>query len=456
MRAVANGLRLRATREALQLAALAAICGAETWDRGYLTPGAIALVVAGLALAGLSLRAPVGPAPRAVWVACAGLLALLNLYWLGIATSTAAYLAIVATLGISAVAAVAGPRRLRGVALAVAAAAALGLVVATWQWAYTGNETILSVRNASAAVARLGNPYDTVFPLWVRVGATGHYEPAHFQYGPAAAILGVPGQLVGDVRVVYALASAALVVLVVALRDRSGGDRRDGRIGVATLCLAMPLTVGIIRWGWVDVEVMAGLAAWAVLRRRRPAAAAAALALAALVKPTLLPAVLPALVWSPRARRESLVAAGFAAAVALPYLLATSARGLWDDVIGVQARLAPRYDSLTLRSAAHTWLGTDLPSWLPIAVIAVVTIAVLRHRPRDEGDLFAAAAVITGTGFVLAKWAFFNYYYEVAWLLLIAVAAGEHAFDVRVALPGWLTARAPRAPALRRSGPARR
>ena len=63
-------------------------------------------------------------------------------------------------------------------------------------------------------------------------------------------------------------------------------------------------------------------------------------------------------------------------------------------------------------------------------VIAIATILVLRRRPTSYGDLLAGTAVLATVSFLVAKWAYFNYYYIPAVLLLLAIAGNGLAVDI--------------------------
>jgi hypothetical protein len=62
--------------------------------------------------------------------------------------------------------------------------------------------------------------------------------------------------------------------------------------------------------------------------------------------------------------------------------------------------------------------------------IAIATILVLRRRPASYGDLLAGTAVLATVSFLVAKWAYFNYYYIPAVLLLLAIAGDGLAVDI--------------------------
>jgi len=98
----------------------------------------------------------------------------------------------------------------------------------------------------------------------------------HFQYGPIVAVLAVPGRLLGDVRLSSALATAALVVAVLAASRRSSSSM--ARLGAPLAVAVMPFTLGMILEAWVDVLMMSGFAGWLIRRRDHPRLAVVCLA----------------------------------------------------------------------------------------------------------------------------------------------------------------------------------
>jgi hypothetical protein len=267
------------------------------------------------------------------------------------------------------------------------------------------------------------------------------FEPQtiHFQYLPAAALIVVPARVLGDVRVMSVLAFAALFVFAVRLAWESP-DGRTRALRVLALCLALPTTVAVVHWGWVDVYSVVGLAGWVALRRTHQRWATACLVLCFTVKPLILIALVPALVWSRPARREIAVAAVLGAALILPFILITGAGSFYQDVVGIQAGLGFRYDALTLSAYLHSISGQVLPVWAGAAAGLTIAFFTLRRRPSDVSDVLIAAAILSTVAFLLAKWAFFNYYCIPGWLLVLAIAGRGVRFDEEadIALPALL------------------
>ena len=164
------------------------------------------------------------------------------------------------------------------------------------------------------------------YPWWVH---------AHFMYGPIVPFLSALGWLAGDVR----LGAAALVATFVGLwlLARQGGHRIDAHRVVA-LAIASPFNVGMVTRGWVEVYIVAGVVLWMALRASRRRLATVFLGVAMLVSPLTLLMVVPAFVWSRRARREVVAAVIGAAVFALPFALITGVGAFLSDIVGFQSR----------------------------------------------------------------------------------------------------------------------
>lgn len=210
-------------------------------------------------------------------------------------------------------------------------------------------------------------------------------------------------------------------------------------VRIGALCLALPMTVAIIYLAWVDIYSMVGFAGWIVLRRDHRRWSIAFLVITLTVKPVMLIALVPALLWSRRARLEAMVAAVVALVLILPFALATGIGNLYQDVVGIQASQNFRGDGLTLNSAWFAFSGQTLPVWFGLVVGAAVAVFALRRRPTDLADVLCSGALLSTAAFLLAKWAFLNYYFIPFWLLVFALAGRGVAFERStddVALPG--------------------
>jgi len=247
----------------------------------------------------------------------------------------------------------------------------------------------------------------------------------HLPYGPILPVLEAPFRLLGDIRVLHIAAALITSLAVLALARRAGTLDRS-----ACVVMAFPLTIGMVLFSWVDVITMAGLAVWMVSFRSHPKLATFALVLALGAKPTTLIALVPMFFWSIRARRQVIIAAAIAAAFVLPFAIITGASQFYYNVLGVQLDVFPRLDALTINSFLNSFHIPILPFAVSALVIATATVLVLRRRPSTYGEMLTGTAILATVSFLVAKWAYFNYYYIPAVLLVLAIAGNSLAVDV--------------------------
>src|SRR5437660_346429 len=377
------------SRERLLLLSLVLLCWALLDHYGNISTIGLDLMILVIALLGTTRWVPLASSSRATWLVAIMACAFGNLTYIGFtAAATPGIVAPLALLvtGLLVAALVARRGLLQWGALGGAAAATLALLVPIWHWGSLPSDVFDSLQVAARALVHGHNPYAPT--TWVAMPSTpGHFSLAyiHFQYGPAAALLAVPGYLLGDARLGSVAAMAGLFCALSRLARQHSPARLQR---VAALCLALPLTVGMIQSAWTDVYSAAFFAAWLVLRRGHRRWAILALALCLCVKPTILVGLIPFLVWSSRARRELLLAVPAALVVIVPFALATGVGQFLYDVIGVQAAFGNRYDGLDLLSYLWSQLGVQsLPLWLGLLATGIAAVTALARRPRDLADL---------------------------------------------------------------------
>ncbi len=401
---------------ALELVGMAAILmGAAMLSRHEASIGALPWMVLGGGMAAVVLiyADPLGM-PRATWPA------------------TVLVVAIVCLLIVRASA-------LRWITAAIAAGALAAMIVLALRPPLPGIDVFQTLQGASNALLHGQNPYQPTFPVEVAVTPFSFVNiHGHFDYLPVAAIITVPGRLLGDVRLMSVVALVALIAFTVHLAWQSS-EPRTRAVRIGALCLAVPMTVAIIYFSWVDIYSMAGFAGWIALRGRHRGWSIALLVITFTVKPVILIALVPALLWSRRARFEALVAVAIAIVLILPFALATGIGNFYQDIIGIQASQNFRGDGLTLNAAWYAINGHTLPVWFGLAAGAAVAVYALRRRPRDVADVLCSGALLSTAAFLLAKWAFLNYYFIPVWLLVLALADRGVPFESSAAdlgLPG--------------------
>jgi hypothetical protein len=313
----------------------------------------------------------------------------------------------------------------RALALALAAISALTGIIANTTWGFANIDVFRFQQEASQALLHLQNPY---LPLVRSQQITAHgptWLQLHLPYGPILPVLEAPFRLFGDIRVLHILAACVVSLAVLALARRAGTLDRS-----ACVVMAFPLTIGMVLFSWIDVITMAGLAVWLVSLRNHPRLATIALAVALGAKPTTLIALVPIFFWSVRARRQVVIACIFVALFVLPFAMVTGFSQFYYNVLGVQLDGLPRLDSLTVNSFLNSFSLPLLPFAVSALVIVGTTILVLRRRPESYGDLLNGTAILATVSFLVAKWAYFNYFYIPAVLLMLAIAGNSLPVDV--------------------------
>jgi len=400
---------------------------------GTLTPTAIALVLGSVPLMLLAVGARDAPASRtwrALCVACMATATLAYSSWVGSPIERI----LAPLLGASAAAVVI---RRSGAALRVfvclAVATLFAMIVVAWHWGSAPVDVFVSLQKASSALLGGHNPYLITFHTPDAIGPGKWLRPTiHFQYLPGVAVVSAPGRLVGDVRVIGVLASAVLVIFAARAASKTPGGR-DRAVLATAVALALPLTVAMVHYAWVEVYSVLGLLGWVVVRRTHPRWAVSFLAFSLAIVPTILIALVVPAVWFRSARRDIIVAVALAALFTLPFALFTGLGAFYRDIIGVQVSLGFRYDGLTLDAAWYALAGHIPSVWLTLTTGLIFALVVVRGAPRDTSDVLLKSAMLATGAFLLSKWAFLNYYYIPAWLLILAIASRGIPWDAQVA-----------------------
>jgi len=431
--------QLALSRELLLLASLAVLSLGATIRLGTYSAPALELVVLAALLMGAAIlsrsAASIGTLP---WVVLGGGTSAVVLIYadpLGLPRTT--WIAPLLVLAVIALLLVQKPA-LQWLSAVIATGALAVMLVVVLHAPSPGIDVFQTIQGASNALLHAQNPYQPVFPVEGAVTPfTYHIVLAHFDYLPLAAIITAPARLLGDVRLMSLVALAALFGLATGLAWQSS-EPRARLVHVGAVALGLPMTVAIVYFSWVDIYSMVGFAGWIVLRGRHRGWSIALLVLTFTVKPVILIALVPALLWSGPARREALLAGLIALALILPFALATGVGNFYQDIIGVQASQNFRADGLTLNSAWYAFSGHTIPVWFGLVAGATVALFVLARRPRDLADVLCAGALLSTAALLLAKWAFLNYYFIPIWLLVFALAGRGVPFeesDADVALP---------------------
>jgi hypothetical protein len=308
------------------------------------------------------------------------------------------------------------------------------------QWGYLDFDVFREMQVATGALAHGTNPYGPTVQVMIPVSDHAAYmTPEQFGYGPGILLLGLPGRLLGDVRLSQAaiwLAIAA-VVAVVARRQPVAVA-----VGAAALVLLSPFGVDLAEHAFNDASGGLCLLLWFLGRQRHPRWARLALGISLTTKPTILAGFLVMLLWSRAARRDIWWGLGIAAAIVIPF-------ALWDGIgnflhATVELWLGPvflvnRADAITVGALIHTYGLPYLPSVAIVAATLLAAVLILHHRPRDSVDLLLGGSVLTIAYLILGHIAFLNYYSVAAVLLMVAIAIdgnARFAYVDDIALPG--------------------
>jgi len=431
--AVAGGLR--ASRDGLRLGALILICFATTARLGNLDPLGLVLLMAAIGLMLISLVAPRATAVGApVWsVAVAALLLMLLQYPNNFRREFDPHLfgpmaavGVIAALGVILFRA---RRRTSRWLLGVLGLSQLTIMAVSMKRTWGGPPIdVFDVQQQAAQALLQGiNPYTVLIDQVVGNGiGPGRLIPGHFPYGPSVVLLDIPARALGDIRLTHLAAVAVLLVVLMTLARRGAPGRE---LLIAVLWLAFPLSAGMVEHAWFDVVTMAGLGGWLVLRGDHRWWAIAVLGVALAAKPIFLPALIPIIVWSRHGRQEMVLAGLAATLIVLPFAIETGLGAFLTDVVGNHVSGEPRYDSLNVESYLHLTGHGAIPLAATILIVLTVTAISTSRRPRDQGDALTAGAVICTIGFLMFKQAYFNYYFIPGVLLVMALAAGQLAFD---------------------------
>lgn len=263
------------------------------------------------------------------------------------------------------------------------------------------------------------DPYTGVYP-----STTPGAHTLPFIYSPMTALLSIPGALLGDPRwVSFGLAVICIVCLV--WLAATGHGRTSARAWAAPVAFALflPVLPVMVWFGWTDTYALAPFLLWLVLRSRHRRLAILSLAAAVGAKYTIVPALVPFVLWSPDTRRE-VVSAGVVAAVFiyLPFVLWAGPARFWYDTVGILIHFPPPPGSLSISGLLTSHGLRALPLWVTMGTAALVFAAMLKWPPRQIADVLRHGAALTAVFFLFSPWAFFNYWALVDILLVAALA----------------------------------
>jgi hypothetical protein len=282
-------------------------------------------------------------------------------------------------------------------------------------------DVFTTTTEASLWLLKGENPYQKKYPDIYRPGTT-----AAFSYWPGVLYWTAPAQkFLGDVRFAYLLAEL-LITWVLFRLARGFGLSPHLSLVPAVTWLVFPSSLFILEQGWIDglLAVWFGVAILALLKNKLWVAAAA-LGYALAVKQYAAIGFFTTLVWTYRVYGIKAAAKLGLGAGAIFALLVSPFVG-WDPVafyrstLGVFIHFPARPDALTLNAWALEHWHRELP-WptllIPVA-LAMQSLYQLQRQP-SVAQWARTNAVIYGGAFLFAKQAFCNYYYLVAFFVLL-------------------------------------
>jgi hypothetical protein len=312
----------------------------------------------------------------------------------------------------------------------------LGLLLGTGALVVARFETLRAVPNPTIDVFvtntlasdyfRSGlNPYTHTYPD-VYNDKYG-YAPGFFYWPAYLYEATIARSLFGDIR--YAMVAADLMAaLLVRWIGRRLGLSAPAAWLVALLWLAQPVSLLVLELGWIDPLLIGGVAvlAWS-MQRRRWVVAGIMLGVVAATKQYGMLLALPTLAFVFASQRRETFRVTMAAAITwslfvVPFIVADW-RAFYDHTIGVYLVVPPRSDALSLVAWSHNVLGLDFPQGLAVALglslAAGLTWRLMRSPEPTLADWAGASAVAYAVVFLLGKQAFCNYYFLVAFFVLL-------------------------------------
>lgn len=125
-----------------------------------------------------------------------------------------------------------------------------------------------------------------------------------------------------------------------------------------------------------------------------------------------------------RMRLEITVAAVLAFLAAIPFALWTGPAAYLHDVLLIQISLPWRHAALGLNALWGDGTGKPFPVLIGFGIPAFVLVALLLRKPRLYPVSLMEGSLLLMTFVLFAKFAFFNYYFIVAFGMFLALAVG--------------------------------
>jgi hypothetical protein len=345
--------------------------------------------------------------------------ALLNLYpGLTAGSPNAALAPILTAMILLGSLALLSPRKaIRLVGLVLAVAGNLWLFFSGIVVGKAGIDVFTDLQGATRQLLHGENPYFGYF-----LSDTPGVHAMHFQYEAGALLLTIPGRILGDVRFAE-LAMVGLLLLAIFMLARRwlSGGREWWVLGAV---LASPLPVHMIILAWIEVSGVTGVALWLWLRERHRWVATLALGLGISGSFLALPLLIVSLVRFPKVRLEVGVALGIVVLISAPFALWTGVGHYLYDIGLVQLHLPWSKMALGLNPVWESMTGAAIPMIVSLGLPVVLLIWMSRRFGWSLADSLIVGSLFCMSVVLLAKFAFFNYYFVVVFGLFMALASG--------------------------------
>lgn len=291
-----------------------------------------------------------------------------------------------------------------------------------------GIDVFLTNTQAADYFAAGVNPYGAAY---ADVYAGKYDYPSKFFYWPGYLWPAVVARTwLGDVRFAVVAADVA-TALALAWIGRRLALRPLTIAALPLLWLAHPVSLLVLELAWVDPVLIAWMALSIVaLLLRRWFLLGVAVGAAMSVKQYGLLFALPLAIALGTRERRAFPTALLGVVVTLVALfgpfLVNDFRGFYDSTIDVYLHAGMRADALSLAVWLTNRFAVEPPGWLLLGtwgvLLAGMSVWLARRRHDDPTDLLAVAALAYAALFLLGKLAFCNYYYLVAFLVLLVLA----------------------------------
>ena len=290
-------------------------------------------------------------------------------------------------------------------------------------------DVALFQKEAAATLLKGHNPYAMTFAnLYAdagRVYGAGTFASGRLLFGypypPLSLLMILPGQLLGDFRLVQLLATTLTGALI--------AFSRPGRVATAAaaLFLSTPRGFFVLEAGWTEplVIVWLALVVFLACRGSRWTLLAAAMFLVSkqylIFAAPLLVASMPELFGD---RRRIVIAILAAVLVSVPLAL-WDARAFVHSVVVLQFHQPMRADALSFLPWTIDRTGWAIPQSIGLlAAIAAVVVAI-RYGQKSPTGFATAVAFVFLIFFATNKQAFCNYYHFVIGAMCCAIASSR-------------------------------